>query len=80
MPQEDHTHLAGVVRIAKNASLSMPREETASPTEPLSNRPTTSTSATPRLGHNMPYADFLEARRKWMASIIRRGFDSLKHP
>jgi hypothetical protein len=67
-------------RIAKNTALSMPREETASPTEPLSNGPTTSTSATPRPWHTMSYADFLDARRKRMAAIIRRGFDPLKHP
>ena len=27
--------------------------------------------------HTMTYADFLDARRKWMAAIIRRGFNSL---
>ncbi len=36
--------------------------------------------ALPDNWHNMTYADFLDARRKRMAAIIRRGFDSLKHP
>jgi hypothetical protein len=36
--------------------------------------------ALPENWHNMTYADFLDARRKLMAAIIRRGFDSLKHP
>jgi hypothetical protein len=33
--------------------------------------------ALPDNWHNMTYADFLDARRKRMAAIIRRGFESL---
>gem|GEM_PF-4017483 len=36
--------------------------------------------ALPENRHNLSYADSLDARRKRMAAIIRRGFDSLKHP
>jgi hypothetical protein len=34
--------------------------------------------ALPTDWHKMPYNDFLEARRKLMAAIIRKGFESLK--
>jgi hypothetical protein len=34
--------------------------------------------AMPELWHTMPYDTFLIERRKLMAAIIRKGFESLK--